>query len=233
MKIGEYDIPDSAIEDAIKASGKRVVEKEDYERKAEAAADLAKFRKVTGDDRSIDEIQKIIHEHEEAQKKNKTQAELALAEANRLEKKTKELEAELTATRLEVKKRDVKSFFEQAMDGTGIKVIEPILEPYRAKFYDLDESKFTPETLKEEVVKALSQAAEIQKGELQRLGLSGISPEENASFGGGMTNFGPMEVKTPARKDITSPMDMFEIMRQTSASPTMAPIFSKVTGQGK
>lgn len=231
MKIGEYEIPDSAIEEAIKASGKRVVEKEDYERKAEAAADLAKFRKVTGDDRSIEDIQKIINEHEEAQKKNKTQAELALAEAKRLEKELKAKEAELTATKLEVKKRDVKSYFDQAMEMSGIKVIEPILEPYRAKFYDLDEAKFTKEQLQEEVVKALTQASDIQKGELQRLGLHGISPEQNASFGGGMTSFGPVEIKTPARKDITSPMDMFEILRQTSASPTGAPLLKPQQGK--
>lgn len=229
MKIGDLEIPDSAVEDALKQRGMRLVERDDYEKKAAAAADLAKFRKVTGDDRSIDDIQKIINEHEEAQKKNKTQAELALAEAKRLEKEKKALEAELTQTRLEVRKRDVKAFFEQASQASGIKVIDPILEPYRAKFYDADISNITPEQFKEQVIQALTQASEIQKGELQRLGLHGISPDEHqTSFGGGMTPLTPEVNMTPGAN---GPLDFWKIMRETSASPMGVPLLKDTKGK--
>jgi hypothetical protein len=221
MKIGDFEIPDSAVEDAFKSRGMRIVEGSDYEKKAAAAADLAKFRKVTGDDRSIDDIQAIINEHEAAKKKNQTQAELALAEAVRLGKEKKAVEAELTLMKLEVRKRDVKSYFENAMQVSGIKVIDPILEPYRAQFYDLDESKVTAEQLKEQVVQALTKASELQKGELQRLGLQGVSPDEHgASFGGGMTF---TQQETRQSKEV-GPLDFYKIMRETSATPLGVPL---------
>lgn len=221
MKIGDMEIPDAAIEDVIKKSGKRIVESDDYEKKAAAAADLAKFRKVTGDERSIDEIDKIIKAYEESEKKNKTQAELALAEAKRLEKEWKTAQGEVKKLQMEVRKRDVTEYFNQAQAATGIKIIEPILESFRKPFYEMEDGSVTPEQLKEQVAQALSKAADIQKGELLKLGLQGIAPENAASFSGGSMK---MNVAASPGVEIGGPQDLFNIMRQTSATPMGVPL---------
>ena len=221
MKIGDIEVPDSAVEDFIKKSGKRIVDDDDYQKKASAAADLAKFRKVTGEDRSIEEIDKIIKEHSENERKQKTQAELALAEAKRLEKLVKETEAKASALEFEIRKRDVTSYFEKVMAETGVKVIDPILEPERQKFYSIDPSSVTPEQLKEQVTQALLKAQTLQVGELAKLGFQGISPDQAQGFsvGGGITPKVPGVSQTP----FTSETDMWAIMQKGAASPLGIP----------
>lgn len=221
MKIGDVEIPDSAFDEYIKRSGKRVVDDDDYQKKASAAADLAKFRKVTGEDRSIEEIDKIIKEHSENERKQKTQAELALAEAKRLQKLVTETEAKATALEFEIRKRDVTSYFERVMAETGVRVIDPILEPERQKFYSVDPGSVTPEQLKEQVTQALLKAQTLQTGELAKLGFQGISPDQAGGFsvGGGITPKVPGVSQAP----FSSETDMWAIMQKGAASPLGIP----------
>jgi hypothetical protein len=223
MKVGDLEIPDSALEAALKATGKRVVEEEDYKSKASAANDLAKFRKVTGDGRSVEEIEGIVKAYEEAQNKNKTQVELLTAETKRLQKELTAQAGEVKKAQLEVRKRDVKSYFEQAMEANSLKVIDPILEPFRQEFYTLDEANITPEILRERVGQALLKASEIQTGELARLGINGRSPEPaGPSFGAGVASVTPGNARSAS-----SEVDLFKIMRETSAGPLGAALSAK------
>lgn len=219
MKVGDLEIPDSAIEAELKKLGKRFVDDDDYQKKASAAADLAKFRKITGEDRSIEDIDKIIKQFEDNERKQKTQAELALAEAKRLEKELKEAKANATALQFEIRKRDVTKYFDQVMTETGVRVIDPILEPERKRFYELDPSSVTPEQLKEQVTQSLLRAQELQSGELAKLGFHGISPDQAQSFtvGGGITS------KVPGVSQAQNEGDMWAIMSKGAASPLGIP----------
>jgi len=223
MKIGDLEVPDSAVEAALKSLGKRVADEDDYIKKAEAAADLAKFRKVTGDDRSIEDIKKIIEAHEEASKKNKTQTELLMAETKRLQDALEVQKGEVKKAQIEVRKRDVKQYFDEAMKANKMPIIDPIIEPFRQEFYELDDTTITPEVLKAKVNDAIQKAAELQKGELLKLGLTGVSPDAVSSFGAGFTN--PTLQVTPQRvQTAASEGDLFNIMREASATPMGVPL---------
>jgi hypothetical protein len=182
---------------------------------------LAKFRKVTGDNRSVEDIEKIIKAYEEAENKNKTQTELLMAETKRLQDALKVKDGEIKLAQLEVTKRDVKQYFEQAMEANKLKVIDPILEPFRQEFYTMDQTGLTPETLKEKVNQAILKASELQKGELARLGLNGITPEPTGqSFGAGYS----INVTPNSGRSAASETDLFAIMRETSATPMGIPL---------
>jgi hypothetical protein len=224
MKVGDLEIPDSAVEAVLKASGKRIVEDSDYIKKSEAANDLAKFRAVTGDGRSIEELQGILKAHEESQQKNKTQVELLMAEVNRQKEIIAARERDMLNQSLEIKRRDVKQYFNEAMEANKLKIIEPILAPIREEIVGLDENKLSPESLKQAVNDALKRADELQRGELMRLGLNGISqPEPSSGFGSGYSSFQAPSGKGAEIKDVG---DMFDIMRTTSAGPLGVPLGS-------
>jgi predicted thioredoxin/glutaredoxin len=220
MKIGDLEVPDSAVEAALKAAGSRIVPQTDFESAMSAKADLAKFRKVTGENRPIEEIDAILKAHAENEKKNKTEAELLKAEVKRLQDEMQAAAGREKLAQLEVKKRDVQKYFNEALQANGMKIIDPILEPFRAEFYNLDDSTVTPEQLKAQVNQAIVKANELQKGELLRLGLSGGSVDSSGpSFAPGnmQTN------RTPGYQ-AAGETDLFEIMRQTSATPLGLPL---------
>src|SRR3990172_1884717 len=222
MLINGLEVPDSAMEAALKAAGKRVVEEDDYIKKAEASKDLAKFRAVTGESRSIEDIEKIIKAHEENDKKNKTQVELLTAEVRRLQELALAKDGEVKKAQKEVRKRDVDRYFNEAMVANKLTIIEPILAPFKQEFYDVDETGITPEILKKKVEEALVRAGELQKGELARLGLQGIPSDQASSFGGGQVNI------TPSKGvNITNPNVLWDMLGKTSASPSGSPLFKE------
>lgn len=212
MKIGDLEVPDTALEAALKSLGKRVVEDNDYIKKAEAAADLSRFRAVTGENRSVDEIAEIIKKHEESEKKNKTQAELLKGEVDRLTAELKKRDAETTQMKKEIQKQAVARHFQGIAEQLKVKVIPSILEKYQAEFYELDTSKVTQDELNLKVTEALKKASEEQTRELAALGLRGNTTQEGASFGAGM--FG----KPPESNDI------YKLLDETAASARGIPL---------
>ena len=217
MLVGDIEVPDGALEAALKASGKRLIEQNEFEKAMGAAADWAKFRKVTGDQRSVEDIEKLIRQAEENERKNKTQAELLTQEVQRLDKALKEKDGEIYRAKREMKSREIKDYFDEAQAKNNMRVIEPILAPFREKFLDLDESQLTPEALKAQVNQALKQAQELQVGELARLGLAGITQSTSGpSFAPGMTTIqqGPVPGVQAGNES-----DLFDIMKQTAANP--------------
>lgn len=222
MLIAGVEVPDSAVEAAFKASGKRIVEESDYTKKAEAGNDLAKLRKVLGEGRDVGEIESIIKAHEANEKKNKTESELLKSELQRLQAELTAKASEVQKRDFEIKKRDVDNYFKEAQEKTGIKVIEPILAEFKNEFYNMsaeDEAKFTPETLKERVTQTLAKAQELQKGELARLGINGSYPANSPSIANGVFNNTPSLTRPVANEN-----DLFAIMRETSATPSGAPL---------
>lgn len=226
MKIGELEISDVAFEAFLKQSGKRVVEDSDYTKKAEAAADLAKFRAVTGESRSIEDIGKILKAHEENEKKNKTESELLKGELDRLTKELTKREEAIKAAQLEVRRTQVDRHFEKQMELSGMKVIEPILNEFRKPFYEMDESKLTQEQLAAQVNEALTKAAERQNQELQRLGLGNtagaVTPAAPVPFGG---------VNVTPGRGVPLGADGVQAMLQSNAATPWSTPFAKTTTQ--
>lgn len=220
MKIGDFEVPDSQVEDILKKSGKRVVENDDYIKKSEAAADLARFRAATGDSRSVEEIGAIIKQHEENEKKNKTQTELLSSEVVRLKKELERAAEVATKAQREVKIRDINNYFNQAQEALGLKVIDPILQEFRAPFYDLDETKISPDELKSKVNEAIAKATEKQNAELARLGLGSA----NAPGKQGESPFTGAYQKTPAGGPVVG--DPWEYIKRTSTSPMGSPLLN-------
>ena len=185
-----------------------------------AAADLAKFRKVTGENRPIEEIDTILKAHEANEKKNKTESELLKAEVKRLQDEMLASAGREKLAQLEVKKRDVHKYFDEALAANKMKIIDPILEPFRAEFYNLDDSALTAEQVKEKVNAAILKANELQRGELLRLGLNGGSVDSSGpSFAPGSASIN----RTPGFQ-AAGETDLYEIMRQTSATPMGLPL---------
>lgn len=215
MKIGDVEVPDGALEEAIKKLGKRVVDDKDYLSKSEAAGDLAKFRAVTGENRSVEDIGKIIKAYEENERKNKTEAELMKGEVDRLKAELSKLGKEAEAAKFEVRKGQVNKYFDAAMEKLAVRVIEPILQEFRDPFYTVDESKLPQVELEKQVGEAITKAVEKQKNELARLGLGSPAEQTNqqALFSG--------MVVTPPKGDTVK--DVYDMMGKTSASPMRIP----------
>lgn len=214
MKIGDIEVPDGALEEAIKKLGRRVVDDKDYLAKSEAAGDLAKFRAVTGENRSVEDIAKIIKAYEENERKNKTEAELMKGEVDRLKVELSKLAKEAEAAKFEVRKNQVNKFFDSAMEKLAVRVIEPILQEFRDPFYTIDESKIDQPTLEKQVGEAITKAVEKQKNELARLGLGNSAEQSPTNPFSGM-------VVTPGKGDMMA--DANAILGRTSSSPMRIP----------
>jgi hypothetical protein len=232
MKIGDIEVPDQALEDVLKKSGKRLVDEKDYISKSEAAGDLAKFRAVTGESRSVDDLAKILKAHDETVKaeadkanKNKSEADLLRLEVEKVGKELIRIKKEADDAKFEVRKNTVNKFFDALMEETKVRVIEPILDEFRKPFYTLDESAISQEDLVAKASLAITKASERQKAELARLGLgSAVAPtEENVPFGG--------LVVTPAKGEKIN--DVYELLRRTSTSPMMSPFMAQIQSQQK
>jgi len=224
MKIGDIEVPDAALEEHLKKSGKRVVDETDYVKKAEAAGDLARFRSVAGETRTVEELAVIFKKHEEDQLKNKTESELMKLKLDKVSEELKEVKKAEKEARFEVRKTQINRVFEQAMEIEGLRVIEPILDEFRKEFYTLDESKFTDDELKGKIKEALTKAAEKQNAELARLGL-GNAPVADSGQGFGGVYIAPT-------RGVQLPTDPWEVMKRTSAGPNNAP-FGNVAGPTK
>jgi hypothetical protein len=218
MRIGETEIPDVALEAALKASGQRLVKEEDYTSKAEQAAIVAKLRAALGDRvGNIDELAGIVKAHDENVIKSKSQVELATAAAKELEKQLAAERGNLQNLKMQMRKRDIDEWFREGQEVFNTKIIEPILEPFKKELLNLkDEEIQNVELVKGIIKEKLDKAGEIQKGELVRLGLAGISPSEGQSFGGGQTNLTVKESKGVAINNAT---DLWSISKQAAASP--------------
>lgn len=223
MLIAGTEVPETVLLEAIKASGQRIVKEDDYISKATQSAELAKLRSGIGD-LPLDELSQIVKTHKENEMKSKSQVELATAAAKEMEKLLLAERGNLTKMKLDIRKRDVDEWFRDAQDAFGVKVIDPILSPFKQEFYELkDEQVADIEFLKAAVKEKLEKAQEIQKGELAKLGLAGITQTEaGASFGGGQVN-----IKDSGGKQISNPNDLFNILKDGAANPMNAGIWGK------
>lgn len=228
MKIGENEVADTLIESELKTRGMRIVKDEDYISKAEQSAVVAKMRSLLGDKMdSPEKLAEMVKAYEEHERSSKSQLELAVAQAKELEKALLEERGRVQQAKLEMRKRDVDAWFAEGMEVTGVKVMEPILGPFKQDFLKLkDEEIQNVEFLKGLVVDRITKASEIQKDQLARLGLNGISSNDSrpTSFGGGDTNF---QTKQSPGMQIQNPNDLFEIQRKGAASPVSIPIFGE------
>lgn len=224
IKIGETEIPEAALTEALKANGQRIVKEDDFISKATQGAELAKLRSEIGD-LPLTDLANIVKAHKENELKSKSQVELATAAAKELEKQLIAARGETANMKLAMRKRDVDEWFREGQEAFGVKVIEPILAPFKAELYEIkDEEAQNVEFLKSAVKQRLDKAAEIQKGELARLGLAGITQNasEGQSFGGGQ-----VQVKASQGQQITGANDLFSILKGGSANPMNAGIWTK------
>ena len=187
MKIGDFEIPDKDVEAAVKAMGKRFVDDSDYVTKAEAAAELAKWRKVTGDDRSLEDIGKILKQHEESQRKNQSEAELLKAEVEKM-RKDAEAHAEEDRKRKELiearNNADNTAYAaEKALREFGDKVPVEIKSEIETKVAEVKK------TAESDDVPAIRAATESLGQSIQKIGASVY--EQNPAAGGGEAGSDP------------------------------------------
>lgn len=227
MRIGEIEVADSLVEEYFKKAGQRVVKEDEWISKAEQANLVAKARGVLGDQfNDIDGLAAIVKAHKENENKSKSQLELALAANKEMEKALNTYKGEVQNAKLAMRRKDVDEWFREGQEALKTPVIEPILRPFKEELYGLkDEEVQNIEFLRSAVKERLERAAEIQKGELAKLGLAGISAEDaKTSFGGGQTN---VSVKESKGVQITNPIDLWGISKQGAASPMGVPIYSQ------
>lgn len=215
-KIGDVEIPDEALESFFKKQGRRLVEESDYLKKSEAANDLAKWRAVTGENRSLDEVAEMVKKAEEAEKKNKTEAELLKAELDKIKEARKSERDQLKKLSMEVRSRAIKDYFDAAANKLGVKVIEPILEKRRQKFLEVDDSKMSKDELFTKVSEEIKEAYQEQVDSLKSLGI-GDAPETETPFsaGGGFYQMPAPGKQIPGG---ASPDEVWKVLNETAAS---------------
>jgi hypothetical protein len=200
--------------------GKRIVEDKDYTTKAEAAAELSKFRKETGETRTLDEIKRLITQGEEADKKNKSDAQLLKEELDKLKLQVETKDATIKKVQYENTKRDVRDYFSSAMKKENLPVIPQILEEFIVPFYEKDGNKIGKEQYDKEVFEAITAAREKQAISMQELGItSQAQPDAFSATGAGIGNSG-----VPGGSQNTE-----EILRSSSWTPGRLPFIPEGT----
>lgn len=226
MRIGETEVSDDVIGAELKKAGNRIVSESDFVSKAEQANLVAKARSILGDKfDNLDELARIVKAHEENENKSKSQLELALAANKEMEKLLSTYKGEAQKAKIDVRRREVDDMFKEAQEHFNTKVIEPILKPFKEDLYNVKEEEMqNAEFMRAAIKERLDRAAEIQKGELSKLGLAGISAEEakNSSFGGGQ-----VVMKESSGRQITGKADLWGISKETAATPMGIPLFAK------
>lgn len=209
MKIGDLEIPDSAVEDALKGAGRRVVDEKDFLSKSEQALLVAKIKDALGG-RSVDDLPKIVEAYGEIEKKNKTQTELLTSEVKRLQAEIEKREIAAKELQRQVRMRDVDDYFQQAMEKEKLAIIPSILSEVKKTFYDREASPEKKAEFDRDVAAALKGAYERQAKELAALGIGPTTPQTGIS-GGGRNRDGAAAVGSDA--------DIQAILKSTSSGP--------------
>jgi hypothetical protein len=213
MKIGENEISEEALVEALKRSGKRVVELTDYEGKASAANDLSKLRSLIGDDRPVDKLAEAIKSLKAKEDATKTKEELLELKVKELSKAVEERDKFVNEAKKVAKQQYVKDKMNALMAKENVKVIDSIMEKHRSKFYDADLTQLTEDQFVAQAEEAVRNAFKEQQQELGNIGIKVDAPNVTPSFSdGGMRGSDGL---TPTGGGAVG---VFEILKQTSSS---------------